>query len=283
MRFYLFCLEFSLMQLVDSDGKEDSTTHALYNKYLSVFGLIPVQGKEYQTVIQSVFNPRDLRSSGLYLLKLYYHFNKDRSFRGSSNNQITSLEQIGFYFLENEYLFNDINLILEKEKYISDHQYNISPALNFSEFIFTCFSDKVELQLEIHEIKVDKKRNYKVGYFAYKTLNDFLKSVNISREFSDAPSTPLQIQFKGAVFGSVQKESDMLIQLFKEKHNPFQLKDVNIDSLKMKFKSMAWPQLYRMFLPQAVALVICFVLFTLIILILTKMIQIGEDWSLIWS
>lgn len=282
MLFYLFCLEFSLMQLNSMDGKTDPLVFALYNTYLAVFGLIPNSENGYRTSIQDIFNPKNLRSSGLYMLRLFYTFNRDRTFRDASNHPINSLDNIGFYFLNHENDFDDINLVLEREKFMSERKYSISPSLKFSEFIFSCFAEKVELQLEIEEIEVDKKRNYKVRYKAFKTLNNFLKSLRINRQFSDTPDTSLQLEFKGSVFGSVVKESDKFVELLKERHKPFQLKEPNIEALKRKFKSITLPQLYQLFLPQGLALVISFILFILIILLLMQMIQIGEGWSLIW-
>lgn len=283
MRFYLFCLEFSLMQLNGPGGKGDPIVFAIYNKYLSVFGLMPNTAKAYHTIIQNVFNPADQRSSGLYLLGLFYDFNSDRVFRSATNDSMNTPDKIGFYFLESEHLFEDINLSLEREKFIITRNHTFSPTLNFYEFIFACFADKVELLLEIEGIQLDKRRNYKIIYKAYKTLNSYLKSVGIHRDFSDNPDRSLQILFKGSLFGSLDKESDICVQLLKEKHAPFELKQENIEAIKNRFQKIAQPQLYRMFVPQVFSLLISVILFILIILILFRVVRVGEGWSLFWG
>lgn len=279
MRFYLFCLEFSLMQLNSGRGKGDPVVFAIYNKYLSVFGSTPNPAKEYLTSIQNIFNPVDQRNSGSYLLCLFYEFNKDRVFRSATNESMNTSDKIGHYFLESEHLFEDINLSLERERFLGTRNHIFSPTLNFTEFIFTCFADKVELRLEIEDIQIDKRRNYKVIYRAFKTLNSYLKTVGKRREFSDNPDRFFQLDFKGSLFGSVEKESDIGVQLLKEKHAPFELKPENIAAIKNRFMELIRPQLYRLFVPQAASILISVFLIILIILFLSRYIRVGEGWN----
>lgn len=267
------------MQLNSGSGKGDPVVFAIYNKYLSVFGSMPNPAKEYFTSIQNIFNPVDPKSSGSYLLSLFYEFNKDRVFRSATNESISTPDKIGHYFLESEHLFEDINLSLERERFLSTKNHIFKPSLNFTEFIFTCFADKVELRLEIEDIQVDKRRNYRVIYKAFKTLNSYLKSVGILREFSDNPDRSLQVDFKGSLFGSVEKESDIGVQLLKEKHTPFELKQENIATIKNRFTELVRPQLYRLFLPQAASILISVFLVILIILFLSRYIRVGEGWN----
>ena len=267
------------MQLNSGSGKGDPVVFAIYNKYLSVFGSMPNPAKEYFTSIQNIFNPVDQRNSGSYLLSLFYEFNKDRVFRSATNESMNTSDKIGHYFLELEHLFEDINLSLERERFLGTRNHIFSPTLNFTEFIFTCFADKVELRLEIEDIQIDKRRNYKVIYRAFKTLNSYLKTVGIRREFSDNPDSSLQLDFKGSLFGSVEKESDIGVQLLKEKHAPFELKPKNIAAIKNRFMELVRPQLYILFVPQAASILISVFLIILIILFLSQYIRVGEGWN----
>jgi len=283
MGFYLFCLEFSLMQLNSASGKGDPVVFAIYNKYLSVFGSMPNPTKEYYTSILNIFNPVDQRTSGSYLLSLFYEFNKDRVFRSATNESMNTPDKIGHYFLESEHLFEDINLSLERERFLSTRNHIFSPTQNFTEFIFSCFAEKVELRLEIEDIQIDKRRNYRVIYKAFKTLNSYLKTVGMRREFSDNPDSSLQLDFKGSLFGSVEKESDIGVQLLKEKHAPFELKPENIAAIKNRFMELVRPQLYRLFVPQAASILISVFLVILIILFLSRYIRVGEGWNFFWG
>lgn len=281
MRFYLFNLEFSLYQLL-RDGAENSNLSPAINKFLSVFGLTTNKSTPNQTYIQTVFDPKDAHTSGALLLRLFYDFNKFRTFRDLKNNEINSLDEIGFYLLDNEHAFQDINIKLEIEKYIVEKKPSLNLSTSYTEFLLNCFSDKVEISIEIDNLTIDKYRNYVIKYMAFRTLTDYFKSVGVMREFKDTPENLLQLQFKGTQWGLIDPDFEQFISLLRDKHSPFELKTEIINSLKTKFRPIVLRKLIKMFLPQAFSLIISFMLLTAMVLVYLKKLQIDEKWNFLW-
>lgn len=132
LKYYLFQFEFSLKQLEQgAPSNLRAQIRSLLDKISAVLDISPKSDFfDYHTVFYpSLTDER--------LIELFYTFNSKRSFRDFSRQSYETLEDVGRFFTENQELFSDRYMQLEKARFLEKHNLNSLSELKHKDFIFS--------------------------------------------------------------------------------------------------------------------------------------------------
>lgn len=283
LRFAIFKLEFALKQLKLLVPAENITiVEALIDTLLAACGLTNQSFENYKTQTQTIIDERDQDSSHSLLLDIFYAFNPDRKFTDSNNNQINTLEDVGYYYVKNNKLFSDYFLNIEKNKFfISINRHDIV-SLNYNDLIFEIFKNYTESKVDLMELTFDKHQNFYVFYKYYKSLNTHFKKQNIETDFTTKSDDLLLYVHKKKIFKSFESEYDNFISEIKNKHNIATLTYDNLYRIKRKFIKDSRIRLLYVHSGQILALIIAIPLIFLIYAIASDKLIIDRNLNFSW-
>lgn len=135
------------------------------------------------------------------IFDLLYQFLPNRPFRQDSL-ELNTIEEIGFFYLKNPSLFNDIYSHLEREAFFKFHNFKSLSGLNYEDFILKVFRSKATLETEIVNIIFDEPavNEFTVVYNYIISLNEFLKNEGYTESFTTTSKEPQQIVINGGEF-----------------------------------------------------------------------------------
>lgn len=241
LRFYIFQLEFSLQQVKKFATKESAiVVSSLLEKIYSVFGLTQKTFDDFKTDCQTKLSTKDESTTFRLLINLFHTFNSQRTFRDSKNNSVKNIDDLGLFYVQNESLFADKFLKIEKEKFLEKISKKELNALDYKQFVFEVFKDKAEAQVELVNLTFDKHRNYIVNYKFFKSLNSFLSGKKISADFTSRSDQNLQYQNQRGFFQSFKAEGENFISTVCERHNIASLTNSNLAQIRSKFNGDSW-------------------------------------------
>jgi serine/threonine protein kinase len=257
IRFYIFQLEFSLQQVKKSATKESAiVVGSLIDKTFSVFGLVQKSFDDFKTEIQTKVNPKAEAETFRLLTNLFYVFNPQRTFRDSKSNSLKTIDDLGLFYVQNEALFTDKYLKVEKEKFLEKLNKSELNKLDYKQFIFEIFKDKAEAQVELINLTFDKHRDYVVNYKFYKSLNTFLSQKKIANDFTSRSDNNEVYRNKRGFFQSFKSECENFISTVTEKHNITTLTDENLSQIRKKFSGDSWSRYFYIYSGQLLAFIL---------------------------
>lgn len=241
LRFYLFQLEFSLRQVQSyNDAQDSGVVGALIDKLYSMLGLVQKPFENFATEIQTNIDPKKEKQTHRQLLKLFYAFQPSRTFKDSNNNSIPSLDELALFFVRNKTAFSDKFIEREKERFLEKLNKTTLTKLNYIPFVFEVFKDKAEAHLEFLELSFDKKRNYKVSYQHYKSLNKFLSQRGLTTEFTSCSGNAELYRGQRKYMGTFDSACEDFIAAVCKTHNITTLTKENLTEIREKFRRESW-------------------------------------------
>jgi serine/threonine protein kinase len=284
LRFYIFQLEFSLQQLKKTTkGEYEILVRSIIDKIYSVFGLIQKDFNDFKTETQIKINHKDESGTFRLFINLFYSFNTERNFKDSTNRPIKTIDDLGFFYVQNEALFNDKYSKIEKERFLQKLNKNELIKHNYKEFIFEIFKDKAETQIELVNLTFNKHRVYTVKYKFYKSLKLFLSEHKISCDFTSRADENLLYENKRKFFQSFKSECEYFISSVTKKHNITTLTHKNLSQIRKKFQMDSWRRYFYIYSGQIFAF---FILVPLAIIeygIVTHHLLVDENWKFKWG
>jgi len=201
----LFSFELSLLLI----AREDKIAYKSMIK--------PVLDKIGNTLRTSAGNMNTLQCNFYKLaanenvIDLFYHFIQNRPFRHKLQ-ELNTVEEIGFFYLQNSQMFSDSFSQFEREAFLKYHALKSFANLNYEEFILKVFRAKAKIETEITNIHFDEPNagEVTVKYKHIISLNDFLQSEGYSVKFVSPSTEPQQVTIKGGEFAN----TDALFERF---------------------------------------------------------------------
>jgi len=283
LKFYIFQLEFSLRQLKKLTSNESAiVVSSLIDKIYSVFGLIQKPFEDFKTETQTKLHSKDEAGSFRLLLTLFYAFSPERTFRDSKNISFKSIEDLGLFFVQNESSYVDKYLKVEKEKFLEKLNKKELNTLDYKQFIFEIFKDKVEAQVELINLTFDKHRDYKVNYKFYKSLNSFLAKKNITKDFTSRSDRNELYENKRGFFQPFKAECENFISIVTNKHNIATLTGENLLQIRKKFSGDSWKRYLRVYSGQFLALLLAIPLTYIVYGLTTHQLHVDKNWKFYW-
>lgn len=284
LRFYIFQLEFSLRQLKKSaSGESAILVGSLIDKVYSVFGLVQKPFDDFKTETQTKINSKDEGGTYRLLTNLFYTFNAERTFKDSKNVAVKTIDALGLFYVQNESSFADKYLKIEKERFLQKLNKNELNTLDYKQFIFEVFKDKVEAQVELVNLTFDKHRDYKVNYKFYKSLNSFLSQNKISTDFTSRADENLLYENRRRFFQSFKSECENFVSTVTDKHNITTLTDENLSQIRKKFRRDSWKRYLYVYSGQFLALLILIPLAIIVYGLATHQLHIDNNWRFNWG
>jgi serine/threonine protein kinase len=281
--FFIFQLEFSLRQLSGIiEGKSKLIVSSVIEKIFSIFGIIQKPFDDFRTEIATKFKSGIERDNLRLFLSLFYSFNKNREFRDLKNNSIDNLEEIALFFLKNESLYDDKYLALEREFYLKKQNRSYLAGLTFKQFIFEVYKDNAEAQVDLEGITLKKKGMYEVKYKYFKTLKEYINSLNLPFDPS-TKSEATEIYFgKREFLNTFASEFKKFIDDVKREHSIETLTDNNIDKLKKQFISHSRKCFAKLYSGQIIAFIIALPLTFFIYALASQQLHIDKNLRFYW-
>ncbi len=279
IRFYLFQLEFSLWQLKIDPANGNSAVGFLIDKKLyTPLGLQPLTAAfaDYKTQTQTKITYKDEAATYRLLIELFYTSNPDRTFKDLNNNPITTIDDLGIYYIKNEANFENKYLKIEKERFLQKLNKSELSSLDYKQFVFEVFKDKAETQIELINLTFDKHRDYKVNYKFYKSLNSFLSQKHISTDFTSRSDSNEIYKNRRRFFQPFKTECENFISTVTQKHNITTLTNENLSKIRKKFNTDSWKRYLYIYSGQFLALLIAIPLAIAVYGIATHQFHIGN-------
>ena len=265
IKFYIFQLEFALRQLKTNVNNAHSiVVGALIDKFYSVFGLIQKPFDDFKTEIQTKIIPNDETTLYRFMINLFYIFTPTRTFKDLNNNFLKTIEDLGFFYIQNENLFKDKILTIEKTRFLEKLKKDRLNSCSFKQLIFEIFKNETKAYFELIDIRFDKYHNYKVLYKYYMSLNDFLLKKNLNLNFASGSEKIELYENKKKLFRRFNSDYESFILTVQLKHNIYALSQENSSQIRKKFLSHAWKGYLISYAGQLLALLIIITLALLI-------------------
>ena len=213
LRFYLFQLEFALLQLKESSG--NPAIKFILEKLYAPFGLLISDDGKLKTQIQSKISVGKIDETNYYLVNLFHTFNKNRVFVGiDEQTSFSDIELIGLYFIKNEELYNDAFLKAELKGFLQKNNLQSYISSNIREFEGNVFSNYSEIDIRINAVDITGK-NMKVGYRYTYSLTDFLKSKGINKDYMISAN---ELQYSNSFNGriKIRQQLDLFLKDLKQ-------------------------------------------------------------------
>ncbi len=284
LRFYIFQLEFSLRQLKKSASNESEIlVGSLVDKVYSVFGLVQKPFDDFKTEIQTKINSKDEAATFRLLINLFYIFNPERTFKDSKNIAVKTIDDLGLFYVQNENLFADKYLKIEKKRFLEKVNKKELNTLDYKEFIFEVFKDKAEALVELVNLTFDKHRDYKVNYKFYKSLNAFLLQKNLSKDFTSRSNQNELYENRRRFFQSFKSDCENFVSTVTDKHNITTLTDENLSQIRRKYRRDSWKRYLYVYSGQFLALIIAIPLAIIIYGLATHQLHVDNNWRFNWG
>lgn len=284
LRFYIFQIEFSLRQLkILAKNETAILVGSLIDKVYSVFGLVQKPFDDFKTEIQTKINSKDEVGTFRLLINLFYAFNPERTFRDSKNVAVKTIDNLGLFYVQNESVFPDKYLKIEKEKFLEKLNKKELNSLEYKQLIFEIFKDKAEAQVELVKLTFDKHRVYKVNYKFYKSLNTFLTKKNLSKDFTSRSDQNELYENKRGLFQSFNSECKNFLLTVTNKHNITTLTEENLSLIRRKYRADSWKRYLYMYSGQFLALLIAIPIAIIMNGLFTHQLHIDKNWNFNWG
>jgi hypothetical protein len=277
LRFYLFQFEFSLRQFTIMHPSSEAKD--LSKKLLEAFGIPPKGFDDLKAEIHIGINGLKLDMFRRNLLALFYAFNPKRGFKDDKNLEYTTLDEMGLYFVKQPILFSEEKLTVEKEVFLERINCKHLSSLTYTPFIFEVFKHNAQTEIEFISLTFDKYRNNELEYKFYKSLNTFLLSKNIDKDFTDRSEHNLEYKGRRKIFQSFWKYNDEIIAELCQKHNIVTLTEENKSLFKKSFAIRSIKRYAYIYAGQALALGILIPSVYLLYMLKKDRISIDENWQ----
>jgi hypothetical protein len=214
LKFYLFQFEFCLRQLEQaSSGSLTTQIKATIDKISATLNLPPrLDFSDYRTEWYT-------KISNENLIELFYAFDNSKVFKDLNNNQLETIEKVGFYFAKNEALFENVFLKSEKKRFLE--KLNLLGLINLSykDFLFTIFNKHIKSEIEFYDITISQnKEEYILSYKFGKSLSEFFTQNTINNNVVDIYNQGEEIRIKRTIFLSSEKLFNEFVNKLINKH-----------------------------------------------------------------
>ena len=277
LRFYLFQFEFSLRQFAIMHPSPEA--NSLSDKLLTAFGIQPSGFDDFKAKIHIDIEESKLDIFHRNLLALFYAFNKKRGFRDNKNVGYSTLDEMGLYFVKQPQLFDEQKLTAEKEVFLKENNCQHLSSLTYKPFIFEIFKHNAQTEIEFISLTFDKYRNNELEYKFYKSLNSYLLSKNIDKDFTDRSEHNLEYKGRRKIFQSFWKYNDEIIAELCQKHNIVTLTEENKSQFKKSFAFRSMKRYAYIYAGQALALGILIPSVYLLYMLKKDRISIDKNWN----
>ncbi len=220
VRFYLFQMEFSLKQLsLTMDGQNLVLVNSIIEKIFSAFGCIPESFDSRKTQIQDEFFVKNQKESYYKLIKLFYCFNPERSYKDLKNNEITSLQGIALSYLRDKNLYDHPLISIERKLFLEKNNKSDLIGLQYKDFIFSLLNDKTNYSFEFHSLVWINEFSYKINYKYSISLSNFIQKSGIQADSLVSMIKSDSIEFKMKLIPSKKTILKSFINELTKKHN----------------------------------------------------------------
>lgn len=220
VRFYLFQMEFSLKQLgLTIEGQGLVLVNSIIEKFSSVFGCIPESFVSLKTQIQDKFFIKNQNESDYKLIKLFYCFNPERSYKDLKNNEITSLQKIALSYLGDKNLYDHPLITIERRLFLEKNNKSDLIGLQYKDFIFSLLNDKTNYSFEFHSLVWINEFSYKINYKYSISLSNFIEKSGIQADSLVSMIKSDSIEFKMKLIPLKKTILKSFINELKKKHN----------------------------------------------------------------
>lgn len=214
LKFYLFQLEFRLRQAAEaSAGAVRVQIQALLDKMSAALGVAPQKKfSDFKTVLYPAIEKHPER-----LLELFYAFNPQRGFKDSNNNRYHTLEEVARFFGDNETLFSNHHLQIEKQVFLRHQNREELSKLSYREFLFSALKDHVRSEIYFVDFRVhyaDNEAVYRLG----KSLVDYFRKHNIDNHLTEMSPKEESLSLPGALFNSTSAIFQRIVDGIEQKH-----------------------------------------------------------------
>lgn len=233
MKFYLFQLEFTLRQIeIGIDDKLKVLVKSIIEKVASGLSASPKFGfDDYICTLYVDLNDKKL-------LDLFYTFDRERTFKNLKNKSYKTIEDIGLFFAENEKIFDNRYINLEKELFLDINNLIKLKALNYADLLFEIFKDHVKTKIDILEIKEEKNSKsviikYNIGF----SLLEYLSRFNITNRLYRSHSEDF-LDIKNKLFRPTKTHISYFLSELENKYKILNtsITEDSINVIKNKFR-----------------------------------------------
>lgn len=220
VRFHLFLIEFSLKQLtLTIEGQGLILVNSIIEKLSSAFGCIPDSFDSRKTQIQDKFSIKNEKESYYKLIKLFYCFNPERSYKDLKNNEITSFQDIALSYLRDKNLYDHQLISIERKFFLEKNNKSDLFGLQYKDFVFSSLNDKTNYSFEFHSLEWTNEFSYKINYKYSKSLSNFIQKSEIQADSMVSIIKSDSIVFKMKLIPLKKTIFKNFINELKKKHN----------------------------------------------------------------
>lgn len=186
---------------------------ALLDKMSAALGVAPQQEfSDYKTVLFSSINKHPER-----LLELFYAFNPQRGFKDSNNQRYRTIEEVVRFFGEDETLFSNHHLQIEKQVFLRHQNREELSKLSYRAFLFSALKDHVRSEIHFVDFRVHHADNevvYKLG----KSLADYFRQHNINKPLAEMVPKEESLSLPGVLFNPTSAIFQRIVDGIEQKH-----------------------------------------------------------------
>lgn len=220
VRFYLFLIEFSLKQLpLTIEDQGIILVNSIIEKLSSVFGCIPDSFDSRKTQIQDKFSTKNEKESYYKLIKLFYCFNPERSYKDMKNNEIASFQDVALSYLRDKNLYDHPLISIERKFFLEKNNKSDLFGLPYKDFVFSSLNDKTNYSFEFHSLEWTNEFSYKINYKYSKSLSNFIQKSGIQADSMVSKIKSDSIEFKMNLIPLKKAIFKNFINELKKKHN----------------------------------------------------------------
>ncbi|MCD4817164.1 MAG: protein kinase [Candidatus Cloacimonetes bacterium] len=172
IRYYFFQFEFCLRQLQEVSINELNFQITTVLDNISAI----IKPKRDFSNFQAVLYPE---IDDIKLLDLFYAFNAKRVFKVDNENSCHTIDEVGTYFAENNPMFNNKYIKMEKYKFFSTMNRGDLIKLKYKQTLFKIFESQVTTNIEFCELeRQNQSDNFLISYTLEKSL--IINNMNIN-------------------------------------------------------------------------------------------------------
>ncbi|PIB28292.1 hypothetical protein BFP78_00095 [Gaetbulibacter sp. 5U11] len=253
IRYILFQLEFSLKQLLKSaDGNASIVLQTILEKLYSSLQITSNDYNGFQSEITKALKVNEEDISLIKILNLFYNFNENRVFH-FKNDKCNTIEELGFYIVENENDFENKYFKVEKNWFLKKKTNEKLSNLNSKELVFEIFKNDAKSTIEYIDLTFDKHRDYSINYKYYKSLTDFLRENKVSKDYTSRSENNESYNTKRNLFAKFGSVAESFIRTVKQKHNISNLSRSNENNISSRIVTDSWKRYIKVYQGQFIA------------------------------
>lgn len=247
IRFVFFQIEFCLRQAAGSRPAHSERYEAILQKISKALNLsTDLKILPYTTRWQNAISLDDQEKGYRTLLTLFYALLPNRNFRGHVYQEIRDVKTLGFFFAQDETLFQDNKLKLEAAYFLSKQNRPdlVAWLKDYDNFLFRVFAEEIRAKIEVHDVDVTPERTYLIEYSVWRSLTDFFQENTINHVLETQNKEKFHVTYQRPFFKSLSHTFNGFIATLSDRHQveAGRIEKSNLTQERRRFYRFALPQ-----------------------------------------